>query len=288
MDLGKLLAEKVLICDGAMGTELMRRGAPTDGPGDRLNLDMPELVEEIHREYIEAGSDLTITNTFGATAIKLAKFGLADRAREINLAGARLARSAAKQRALVAGDIGPCGEMLKPWGAGEPAAIRETFLTQAQSLAEGGVDCLMLETFFDLNEALLALDAARSTGLPVIASMTFEPKRGGVFTMMGNSAADCARALAAAGATVVGANCSVTISHMSAIAAALKSGADVPLILQPNAGRPDSADGLLLYHETPDHFAAFVPDLVAAGARIIGGCCGSSPEFVRAMRAALD
>jgi len=287
-NLSKLLAERILVCDGAMGTELMRRGAPSNTPGEMLNLDQPELVEAVHREYVEAGSDLTITNTFGATKIKLAKFGLADRAREINLAAVRLAKAAAGDRALVGGDLGPTGEMLKPWGPAEPATIRATYFEQVRALAEGGVDCLLLETFFDLNEALLALEAALSTGLPVIASMTFDAKRGSAYTMMGNSAADCARALDTAGAVVVGANCSVSIDHMPMIAAALKSGADVPLILQPNAGKPETLRGQTTYRETPEHFAALVPDLVRAGARIIGGCCGTDARFVRAIREALQ
>ncbi len=287
MDFTRRLAERVLICDGAMGTELMRRGAPREVPGDMLNLQRPDLVEAVHRDYLAAGSDLTITNTFGATAIKLDKYGLADRAREINLAGVRLARQAVGHQIIVAGDIGPTGEMLQPYGPAEPAAVRDAFAAQADALAEGGADVLILETFFDLQETLLALAAAAATGLPVIASVTLEPKRGSFYTMMGNRADDCARALADGGAAVLGANCSVTMSHMPAIAAALRAGTDRPLILQPNAGQPELIGDQTVYHEQPADFAAVAPALVAAGVRIIGGCCGTDPRFVTALREAL-
>lgn len=288
MKLTTLLDEKILVGDGAMGTELLRLGTPTDTPFDLLNLEQPDLIKQVHESYVNAGSDLIITNTFGGTNIKLNKAGCEDKADQVNRTGAQLARQTVKGEVLVAGDIGPCGEMLKPLGNADPEVVLEAFSRQARALADGGADLLILETFFDLAEALLAAKAAVATGLPIIASMTFSPKRGGIYTMMGNAAEDCAKALADAGAVVVGANCTVTIEHMPAIAAALRKGTSLPLMLQPNAGQPEVVEGKTLYKETPDHFASMAPALVEAGARIIGGCCGTDPRFITAIRQALD
>jgi 5-methyltetrahydrofolate--homocysteine methyltransferase len=283
MDLLKKLTERVLVGDGAMGTELMRLGAPAGKPLELLNLSWPDLPAQVHRAYLEAGSDLVLTNTFGGTSIKLAHFNEADQTREVNLAGARIAREAAGDKAFVGGDMGPCGELLKPYGPAEPDDVREAFRVQALALAEGGADFLSLETFFDLAEALLALEAALETGLPVSASMTFDVKERGIFTMMGNRAAECAQMLAAGGATLVGANCTVTAEKMPPIAAALREGTDLPMIFQPNAGQPETVGGVVHYRETPEHFASYASALVKAGARIIGGCCGTGPVFVRAL-----
>ena len=288
MTLVAAMAERVLVADGATGTELMRLGAPGDVPGELLNLTRPEIVARVHRSYAEAGSDLVTTNTFGGNALKLGKFGYGDQARAINMAGARIAREAVPAGVLVGGDIGPTGELLRPYGAAEPEAVRAAFAEQATWLAEGGVDFLILETFFDLTEALLALDAARATGLPVVASMTFDLKRGGAYTMMGNEAGDCARTLADAGATVVGANCTVTVDGMVQVARRLREGTTLPLILQPNAGRPELIEGQTVYQETPERFAEGAPGLTAEGARIVGGCCGTDPRFIVAVREALD
>lgn len=288
MDLAARLSESILLADGGTGTELIRLGAPTDLPGELLNLKRPDLVAEIHRSYAQAGSDLVVTNTFGANAVKLARHGYPDRVDQINEAAARLAREAVPKNVLVGGDIGPSGQMLKPYGPADPKELTSCYRQQAFALAEGGVDFLILETFFDLAEALLALRAALATGLPTICSMTFEIKRGSAFTMMGNPAAACATALAEAGAVAVGANCSVTIDRMPQIAKDLRQGTDLPLILQPNAGDPRLVDGRTVYGETAENFAAQVPALIAGGARIIGGCCGTDPRFIRATREVLD
>lgn len=287
MNLQELLAKRVLIADGGTGTELMRLGAPGDVPGDLLNIQMPEIVEQIHRAYVDAGSDLIITNTFGATRIKLERHNAADKVRQINRAAVKIARRAVAENALIAGDVGPTGQMLKPLGPAEPDDVRNAFVEQITVLADAGVDVIILETFFDLAEALLALEAAMQTHLPVIASMTFNVGPKGVFTMMGNSAADCARALADGGAMVVGANCTVTIDKMVQVGQALKQATTLPLILQANAGNPEIVNGETVYGETPAHFASRVPDLVDTGGRIIGGCCGTNPQFITAMKNAL-
>jgi 5-methyltetrahydrofolate--homocysteine methyltransferase len=284
----ELLEKRLLIADGATGTELMRLGAPGGVPSDLLNLQKPEVVEQVHRAYVEAGSDLIVTNTFGATRIKLERHGAAAQVREINRAAVNLARRASQGSVLVAGDIGPTGQMLKPYGPADPSDVRDAYAEQADILAETGVDAIILETFFDLAEALLALEAAVRTNLPVIVSMTFDLGPRGVFTIMGNSAADCARALADGGAAVVGANCTVTVDTMIQVGQALQQATTLPLILQPNAGNPEVIDGKTLYRETPEHFASRLPELIAAGGRIIGGCCGTDPRFIAAVKTALE
>jgi 5-methyltetrahydrofolate--homocysteine methyltransferase len=288
MNLQELLENRVLIADGGTGTELMRLGAPGDVPGDLLNLQMPEIIEQVHRAYVEAGSDLIVTNTFGASSIKLERHGAADKVRQINQAAVKIARNAVPANILVAGDVGPTGQMLKPFGPAEPEDVRNAFAEQTTALAEAGVDAIILETFFDLAEALLALEAASRTNLPVIVSMTYDVGPKGVHTMMGNSAADCARALADGGAVVLGANCTVTIDNMVEVGRALHQATDLPLILQPNAGKPEVVEGKTVYGETPEHFASRVPDLVDAGCRIIGGCCGTNPQFITAIKNALQ
>lgn len=287
MNLRELLAKRVLIADGGTGTEFMRLGAPDNVPGDLLNIQMPEIVERVHRAYVDAGSDLIVTNTFGATRIKLERHNAADKVRQINRAAVKIARRAVAENVLIVGDVGPTGQMLKPFGPAEPDDVRNAFAEQISVLAETGVDAIILETFFDLAEALIALEAAMRTDLPVIASMTFNVGPKGVFTMMGNSAADCARALADGGAMVVGANCTVAIDKMVQVGQALKQATTLPLILQANAGKPEVVKGETVYGETPEHFASRAPDLVAAGGRIIGGCCGTNPRFITALRNAL-
>ena len=287
MDLLSRLKDEVLVGDGATGTELIRLGAPKDVPGELLALTDPDLVAQVHASYAEAGSDLVVTNTFGGHPIKLDKVAGPGRVTEINRAAAAVARGAVPGSVLVGGDIGPTGQILKPHGPGDPDVVLAGFREQAEALAAGGVDFLMLETFFDLREALLALEAATDTGLPVVASMTFDVRPRGVFTLMGDRAADCAKALADAGALVVGANCSVTAGDMVLVGRALAAGTDGPLILQPNAGKPEIEDGKTVYRETPEQFAAKAREMVDAGARIVGGCCGTTPAFIRALKDAV-
>jgi len=285
MDLQALLAERVLVADGAMGTELLRLGASIGRPCDLLNLERPDWVAQVHRSYVDAGSDLILTNTFGASSINFQRRGIGVDAREVNLAGAKIARDCADAGVLVGGDVGPCGVTFKK---AEADAMQATFAGQAQALADGGVDLIVLETFFDLQEALSALAGALTTGLPVIASMTFGVKGGKVATLKGDPAGDCARALAATGAAAVGANCTVTVDDMPAIARALAEATALPLMLQPNAGQPRREGDRFVYDETPEHFADGVAALLTTGARIVGGCCGTDASFIGALRLRVD
>jgi 5-methyltetrahydrofolate--homocysteine methyltransferase len=282
------LAANPLLLDGAMGSLLMAFGLERGRAPEWWNLEHPERVEEAHRGYVRAGSDVVQTNTFGGSAPKLLAAGLGGRCGEVNARAVELARAACGEAALVAGDIGPTGLMLPPVGEATPEEMRQAFAEQAGALAAAGVDLIAIETMYDLREALAAVEAARATGLPVLASMTFEARRRGFFTIMGDALAPAMTALAAAGADAVGFNCSVTSQAMVAMVEQARGAVSVPLVAQPNAGSPRlTADGTV-YEESPDAFAGGLVAMVSAGARVVGGCCGTTPEFIAHARAALD
>ncbi len=292
MDLRRMAAERTLLLDGATGTELMARGIPGATPPELWNVERPDVVGAIHRDYFAAGADLVHANTFGGTRLKLAGHGLGERAAELNEAGARLAvavRDAEYPGRLVAGDVGPTGVMLPPLGDADPAVLRETFVEQAEALVRGGVDLLHIETMFDLGEALAAVEAAvgAAGGRPVCCSMTFKPAARGYRTMMGVSPAQAAAALLAAGATLVGCNCSITADAMGDLVADLHEAAGLPVLAQPNAGQPRLEGGVTVYDETPEHFAAEVAGFSSRGAGLVGGCCGTTPAHIAALAAAL-
>jgi methionine synthase I (cobalamin-dependent) len=289
-----------LILDGAMGTALMARGLSGGAPAEAWNLERPDVVLEIHASYYEAGSDVVQTNTFGGSPIALARHGLAQRMDRINREAARLAREAASrvtatdalatatQPRLVAGNIGPSGRFLPPVGDAKPEQLRESFAAQAAALATGGVDYISIETMGDLNEALCALGAAReATGLPVTVCLTFERKKRGFFTIMGNRPADCAQALGDAGAAAVGANCSIASAAMVDLCAELVAVSDVPVVVKPNAGAPEVTPTGPVYRQEPASFAGDAVAMVNRGARSVGGCCGCDARFIAALRDAL-
>jgi 5-methyltetrahydrofolate--homocysteine methyltransferase len=252
-------------------------------------LDAPEIVDAIARRYLEAGAEILTTDTFGGTSLRLAAHGLAERCEEINRRAVELARAAAGGRALVSGSVGPTGTLLAPLGPARPEEVEAAFERQLAALAAAGADLFCIETMTDLAEVLLAVRAAKrvAPGVPVVATMTFDPTPRGIFTVMGVTPARAAAALAEAGADVVGANCGNGIEGMVAVVADLARHAEVPVAVRPNAGLPQLVDGALTWPETPAFFAAHAPALVAAGARLIGGCCGTTPEHVRALRVAL-
>ena len=252
------------------------------------NLEHPDRVEEAHRGYVRAGSDVVQTNTFGGSAPKLLAAGLGGRCGEVNARAVELARAACGEATLVAGDIGPTGLMLPPVGEATLEEMRRAFAEQAGALAVAGVDLLSIETMYDLREALAAVEAARVTGLPVLASMTFEARKRGFFTIMGDPLAPAMVALAAAGAAAVGFNCSVTSQVMVAMVEQSRGVVSVPLVAQPNAGSPRLTPSGTIYEESPDTFAGGLVAMVSAGARAVGGCCGTTPEFIARARVALD
>jgi 5-methyltetrahydrofolate--homocysteine methyltransferase len=282
--------ERVLILDGAMGTELQARGlAPGESPEKWARLH-PMEVAEVHAAYAEAGADLLLTCTFGATPFKLAPAGLADETEAVNWALARIAREAAP-KALILGDIGPTGEMIEPYGDRTAEEIRDAFGRQVHGLADV-VDGFMIETMSDLGEAVLALEAAKriAPGKPVLVSLTYQKDaEGGNFhTMMGVDPAGAARRLTEAGADAIGANCGSGCDDMIAVVRLMAGHTDRPLFAEPNAGLPKLVNGRTVFDESPEVFAAKAPQLVAAGARLVGGCCGTTPRHIAALRAAVS
>ena len=285
-----LTEKKVLLADGAMGTCLQEAGLKPGEAPEILNLTRPEVPESIAAEYIEAGSDLVHTNSFGGSPLKLAAHGLADQCERINRAAVAAAVRGVAGRGLVSGSIGPCGRLLEPYGDVDPAEVLDGFRIQATALVAGGVDLLTIETMTDLGEAVLAVKAAREIigdGI-VLASLTFEPTSRGWFTIMGNDIVAAASELAAAGADAVGSNCGQGTEGMLSVARDFGRVTDMPLLIQANAGLPVLREGKVHYPETPGDMAAVLPDLLGAGVKIIGGCCGTSPEHISALRKVLD
>ena len=281
--LQQLLADGPVLTDGAWGTELQKRGLAIGDFPDAWNLTHPERVEQVARAYVEAGSRVILTNTFGANRVRLAETEFVGQVAEINRRGAEISKRAASQSAKVFASIGPSGKMLM---AGEVTAdeLRAAFEEQSHALAAGGADALVVETMADLEEATIAVAAARGTGLPVVACMVFDSGRDKDRTMMGITPEQAAKGLAAAGADVIGSNCGQGIAGFVGICRRLRAATDKPIWIKANAGLPELVDGRAVYRATPKSFASHVPALLAAGANFIGGCCGTSPEFIKALR----
>lgn len=274
----------VLIGDGAMGTQLYHRGAPLDSVFEYLNLIRPEMVSQVHIDYLEAGAGLIETNTFGANALRLDGFGLAAKVAAINLAGARLARAAAGDERLVAGSVGPL-----PVRAGDPepaaAQCRRAFAEQMRALADGGVDCLLLETFARVGQLELAVQAAADTGLPIIAQLAFAE---GGFTGDGLTVEAAAARLEALPLLALGANCGAGPRELLAVLQRLAAVSRLPLSAFANSGFPEYVDGRHIYLTTPDYFARLGREMVDAGASLIGGCCGTDPSQIEALAGSLQ
>ncbi|MCU0980490.1 MAG: homocysteine S-methyltransferase family protein [Pirellulaceae bacterium] len=277
-----LLTGAPVITDGAWGTQMQARGLPIGGCPDEWNLTHAELVEQVPRAYIEAGSQIVLSNTFRANRVALADYGLADQAAAISRAGAEISRRAAGDRARVFASIGPSGKMLMA-GDVDPDELLAAFREQAQALAAGGADGLVVETMAELDEARLAIQAAKETGLPVVGCMVFDSGAALDRTMMGVTPEQAAAALTEAGVDVVGANCGQGIAGYVDICRRLHSATDRPVWIKANAGLPEMIDGQVVYKTTAAEFASFGPALVEAGASFIGGCCGTSPDYIRAL-----
>jgi 5-methyltetrahydrofolate--homocysteine methyltransferase len=287
LDLAK---ERTVLLDGGLGTELMARGLPLGSPPESWNAERPEAVAAVHEAYFAAGSDVVSTNSFGGSRIKLSAHGLGDRAAELNLAAARLACAVRPAGKYVAGSIGPAGRFLKPQGDLSEDELEAAFAEQAAALAEGGVDILLLETHYDLREALCAVRAClrAATPLPVFATMTFNAVPRGFFTIMGDSAARAAAALEGAGVRAVGANCTLNSEQMVGCIGALKQATGLPLVAQANAGKPALGEGgCVVYSQGLEDYVRHVPEIVRAGAAFLGGCCGTTPAYIRAMAEAI-
>jgi 5-methyltetrahydrofolate--homocysteine methyltransferase len=281
----ELARSRTVLLDGAMGTELMARGLPQGVAPESWNIDRPDVVREIHAAYFAAGSDVVSTNSFGGSPVKLAAHGLAERAYELNRAAARLAREAAPAGRYVAGSMGPTGKFLKPQGEHTEEEFAAAYAEQARGLADGGADVLLVETQYDLREALAALRGARSvTALPVFVTMTFNSFPRGYFTLMGDTVDLVAAELERGGARAIGANCTLNSEQMVGCVRALRPATGLPVIAQANAGQPAvDADGRVIYSQGLEDYLRFVPEMVRAGANFIGGCCGTNPSYIRAM-----
>ena len=281
----QLVASGPVLTDGAWGTELLKRGVALGECPDAWNLSHPLEVAAIARSYVAAGSRVILTNTFRANAISLSACGLANRAAQINRAGAEISKAAA-DGALVFAAMGPSGQVPAADELDE-AALYAAFAEQAEALALGGADALLLETMSSLEEACIALRAARLTGLPVLVSFAFDTGRNKDRTMTGVTPEQAARAMNEAGASAVGANCGVGMEQAVALCRRMRSTTHLSLWMKPNAGLPELAGATAAYRVTPQQFAASVADLRQAGATFIGGCCGATPEFIRATATAL-
>ncbi|MCC7373146.1 MAG: homocysteine S-methyltransferase family protein [Verrucomicrobiales bacterium] len=277
-----LIFRRPVITDGAWGTELQKQGLSVGEFPDAWNLQYPDRVRAVASSYVEAGSRVILTNTFGSNRVRLADAGLADKVEAINGAGVRISKEAAGQRAKVFASIGPSGKMLLT-GDVTSAALRDAFVEQAKALAGAGADGLVVETMSDLSEARVAVEAAKATGLPVVACMVYDSGRLKDRTMMGTTPEQAAEALAASGADVIGANCGQGVEGFVAIARRLRAATGVPLWIKANAGLPEFVDGKAVYRTTAAEFAQFLEPLVEAGADFVGGCCGTGPAFIRAL-----
>ena len=272
----------ILIADGATGTTLQQMGLPSGAAPERWNLENPAAIRALHRGYVEAGSDLVLTNTFGGSRLRLEMEGLGDQVREINLAAARLAREVAGDQVMVLGDMGPTGQLMEPMGTLTYDDAVAVFAEQAAALAEGGVDAILIETMSDLNEAKAAIEGARQgTELPILVTMSFDTHGR---TMMGVKPVDAVKELWAMGVDAVGANCGRTLSeNLEAIQQMREALPEATLMAKPNAGLPRMEGIESVYDVTPEIMAEYAEKFAALDVKIFGGCCGSTPEHIKAV-----
>ncbi len=278
--IANLIKNGPVLTDGAWGTQIMKRGLQPGECPDSWNLTHPDQVEEVAREYVDAGSRVILTNTFGANRLVLGKFGLADKVAEINIKGVEISRKAAGRRAYVFASMGPSGKLLVTKEVTE-SDLRQAFEEQAQAMAKAGPDAIVVETMMDLTEARIAATAAKQTGLPVIACLVFDSGKAKDRTMMGNTVEQAVEVLSGIGVDAIGANCGQGIEAFVPICKRMRAATELPLWMKPNAGRPESVEGRTVYRTTAQDFVRFIPELVRAGANFIGGCCGTEPSFIR-------
>jgi len=286
--LSERITEGLFFLDGAMGTQLFARGVEAGRCNDYLNIESPDIVSEIHTAYLQAGSDAVITNTFGTNKYALTRHGQADKVAEINLAGARLARTAAGADKYVLGDIGPCGDFLEPLGNVKADELHAAFADQAKALAAGGVDGLIIETMTAIEEITIAIEAVKSVSvLPIFASLAYDPAGEGFKTMMGIGPETALKKLLPLGIAAIGFNCGTLdmaeYVKLAQVYADVIGAEPIALLAEPNAGRPELVDGKAVYNLPTEDFAAACEQICAAGAKIIGGCCGTTGDHIKAM-----
>ncbi len=281
--------KRILVSDGGMGTEMQRRGITGDQCPEAFNISHPESIKSIHRDYLDAGSDLVETNTFGGNSIRLARYNAEDKVDLYNRKAAELAREVCPRGKLVAGSIGPTGEILEPLGTVSLNSAYAAFARQAEALANGGVDFIIVETMMMLEEAENAVKAAKeSTGLPVAATMTFDLSANGVHTSWGVTPSAAVNRLADAGADIVGGNCGNGVEVVLAAIKEMQPLTDIPLMAQPNAGKPRLIEHKTVYEASPEQMQEDMTPLLDFNVRIIGGCCGTTPEHIKRIRSMVD
>lgn len=288
--LTRLGGDVILVADGAIGTMLMARGLQPGQPPESFNLTHVDVLEAIAKEYLDAGADIVQTNTFGASRLKLVTYSLQDAVEEINKNAVLAVRRAVGDRAYVSGSCGPTGQFLKPYGDTESEEMCDAFREQISVLISAGVDVLCVETMTDLQEARCAIKAAKDIGtaVPLMATMTFNHTPKGFRTVMGVTIEEAAHGLQAAGADIVGSNCGNGIEKMISIAREFKRYTKLPVIIQSNAGIPELKDDKAVYPETADFMAERAKNLISLGVSIIGGCCGTTPVYTKALRKMVD
>jgi 5-methyltetrahydrofolate--homocysteine methyltransferase len=284
-DIRALARQRLVLYDGGMGTMLFAAGLVDGESPEPWNWEKPDLVDDIYRAYYGAGSDVVQTNTFGGTPIKLAERDLQDRTHDANCLAAKNLRAVCPPGRLVAGDVGPTGKFLQPMGEFTREEFEASFAAQVKGLADGGVDLISIETMYSLQEALCALRAAkRISNLPVVVCMTFDRNPRGFFTLMGETVPQCLQALKDNGADIVGSNCSHGSPVYIDLARLLRDSTDLPIIVQPNRGKPILEGETMSYKQTADEFVADMERIVALGVDVIGGCCGTTPEFIAGLK----
>ncbi len=282
--LKNLLSKSPIVLDGAWGTQLQNKGLEPGEIPDIWNLNHPEKVYEVAKSYIDAGSNIILTNTFGANKIRLSESQeFSSKVKEINQRGVEISKSAANGKAYVFASIGPSGKLLMSGDVTEDELFK-VFKEQAQTIVEAGADGIVIETMSDIEEAVIAVKAAKTTGLPLVACMVFDSGKAKDRTMMGNTPEECAEKLLDAGVDIVGSNCGQGIETFLNICKRLHNASLRQVWIKPNAGLPTVVDGKAVYKTTPEEFVRYVPDLINAGAGFIGGCCGTNPEFVIQIR----
>jgi 5-methyltetrahydrofolate--homocysteine methyltransferase len=288
--LERLQRGDVIVSDGALGTMLMQRGLKTGESPETYNLSKPEILEEIASLYLDAGSEIISTNTFGASPMRLRQFSLDKETEAINRSAVDAVRRAVRGKAYISASIGPSASMLKPLGDTEPEEVYANFHRQLSALLAAGIDMVCIETVMDVKEAALAIKAARSLNskIPIMATVTFGKSLQGYFTVMGTSIKDAAGALEEAGADIIGSNCGAGATQMVEIAREFRQHAHVPVAIQSNAGLPVKTESGLVYAETPDFVAARAAEMLDLGVQIVGGCCGTTPDHIRALRKMVD
>jgi 5-methyltetrahydrofolate--homocysteine methyltransferase len=280
-----LIKERTILLDGGMGTELIKHGIAQGACSESWNAEKPEIVKKIHQSYFDAGSDVVLTNSFGGNQIKLDSHGQGERCHELNFAAAKLAVEVKPEGKFIAGSMGPTGKFLKPNGEFTEGEFETAYGIQAKALTEGGVDFLLIETQYDLKEALCALRGAKlSSDLPIFVTMTFNLTPRGYFTIMGNSVSQCIEELKKNDVPVLGTNCTLDSSDMVNLIKIMREATPLPLIAQANAGQPTiSSDGKVAYSQEIEDYVSHIPQMIQNGANIIGGCCGTNPEYIRRM-----